>query len=105
MSASVGEDAGALGTLIGSGPANLARFRLVRGSGVDFANPQVTCPASGGGIGILIILLIGLFFGINPLPLLQQVQQNQPAGNGAAVQDEEVDEAAGMRRKEIVRWK
>jgi hypothetical protein len=41
----------------------------------------------GGGIGLLLILLIGMFFGINPLQLIQVAQQNQPQG-GPVVQEQ-----------------
>ena len=41
----------------------------------------------GGGIGLLLILLIGMFFGINPLQLIQVAQQNQQGG--PVVQEED----------------
>ena len=44
----------------------------------------------GGGIGLLLILLIGMFFGINPLQLIQVAQQNQ---QGGPVVQEEADPA------------
>ena len=47
----------------------------------------------GGGIGLLLILLVGMFLGVNPLQLIEIAQQNQPPGGGGAVVQEEVDPA------------
>jgi predicted metalloprotease len=47
----------------------------------------------GGGLGLLVILVIGLIMGINPLKLLEVAQQNQPPGGGGAAIQEEADPA------------
>ncbi len=54
--------------------------------------------AIGGGLGTVVILLIGLFFGVDLRPVLQQVQQQAPAGGGgaAAPVDPAQAEAAAM---------
>lgn len=40
----------------------------------------------GGGIGTIVILLVVMFLGGNPIALLQQLEQAQPPGGGAPVQ-------------------
>jgi hypothetical protein len=47
----------------------------------------------GGGVGLLVILLIGMFLGVNPLKLLEVAQQNQPQGGGGAAVQAEADPA------------
>jgi predicted metalloprotease len=50
---------------------------------------------AGGGIGTIVIIVIGLLLGVNPLALLQQVQVQQanlPAGAPASPEEEELVE-------------
>ena len=49
---------------------------------------------AGGGIGTLLLVLVALYFGIDPTPLLQQVQVQAPAESGPPAGPRPDDELA-----------
>lgn len=56
----------------------------------------------GGGIGLILIVVIGLFLGVNPQKLLQIVQQNQPQGGGGGAAVQEAADPAEEELKQFV---
>jgi predicted metalloprotease len=51
-------------------------------------------PMRVGGLGLLIVIVIALLFGVNPLQLLQNAQVQQPGGPGGGGQIEQADPQA-----------
>ncbi len=66
------------------------------------AGGRRTLIGGGGGIGLILIVVIGLFLGVNPQKLLQIVQQNQPQGGGGGAAVQEAADPAEEELKQFV---
>ena len=60
----------------------------------DRRGQRVRRGIAGGGIGTLLLVLVALYFGIDPTPLLQQVEVQAPAESGAPAGPRPDDELA-----------
>jgi predicted metalloprotease len=68
------------------------RWRGRRGSeNVEYRGAAGGAPMRIGGLGLLIVIVLALLFGVNPLQLLQNMPVQQPGGGGGGGQVEQAN--------------